>query len=144
MSIELKVKKLDSKAVIPKFAYEGDACFDLVATSRIIDPLNSTVTYGTGLAFEIPDGYVGTLYPRSSICNKDLILSNGVGQVDAKYRGEIKAVFRISRPAAAKIYEIGERIIQMRLEKLNNVNIVETNELTSTERGNGGFGSSGK
>lgn len=144
MSIELKVKKLNDKAVIPSYAYEGDACFDLVATSRELSPQNGTVIYGFGLAFEIPKGYVGEIYPRSSIGTRtDFILSNSIGIIDSSYRGEIKAIFRLARPTG-RIYEVGERIAQMRITKVEPVKIIESNELSNTERGNGGFGSSGK
>lgn len=81
--MKLKIKKLHPNAVIPQYAKLGDAGLDLVATSLTLDEDNNLV-YGTGLAFEIPTGYVGLLFPRSSNSKKDLILANHVGVIDSK------------------------------------------------------------
>ena len=86
--LKLKFKKLNQNAVSPTYAHETDACFDLVATSKTTT--SKFIEYGTGLAFEIPKGYVGLIFPRSSITNKDLMLKNSVGVIDADYRGEVK------------------------------------------------------
>lgn len=80
--MDIKIKKLNENAVIPRYAKDGDAGMDLTATSKYYDE-NGNVCYGTGLAFEIPDGYVGLVFPRSSLCKKDLSLSNAVGVIDA-------------------------------------------------------------
>ena len=93
----VRVKKLKNEAVVPSYAKEGDAGLDLVAVDKNIetDGESEYVEYGTGLAFEIPAGYVGLLFPRSSISNKDLILSNSVGVIDSGYRGEVKFRFKV-------------------------------------------------
>ena len=91
--MEVKIKKLCDSAVIPSYAKPGDAGMDLVATSRIFDKYGN-VEYGTGLAMEIPEGYVGLLFPRSSISKQDLSLANAVGVIDSGYRGEIKFKFK--------------------------------------------------
>ena len=91
--MEVKIKKLCETAVIPSYAKPGDAGMDLVATSRIFDKYGN-VEYGTGLAMEIPEGYVGLIFARSSVCKKDLALSNCVGIIDSGYRGEIKFKFK--------------------------------------------------
>lgn len=81
--MEVKIKKLNENAVIPKYSKAGDAGMDLVATSREIDKYGNIV-YGTGLAFEIPKGYVGLLFPRSSISKYDMNLTNSVGVLDSE------------------------------------------------------------
>ena len=91
--MKVKIKKLCESAVIPTYAKPGDAGMDLVATSRIFDKYGN-VEYGTGIAMEIPEGYVGLLFPRSSICKQDLALANAVGVVDSCFRGEIKFKFK--------------------------------------------------
>ena len=89
--MQVKIKKLSPQAVIPTYAKEGDAGIDLVATSIKFD--GTQITYGTGLAMEIPEGFVGLVFPRSSIRKTDLSLSNSVGVIDSGYRGEIQATF---------------------------------------------------
>ena len=94
--MKIKIKKVSEKAVIPQYAKDGDAGMDLTAISKQIKhSLNGDhiIEYGTGLAIEIPCGYVGLIFPRSSIYKKDLRLSNAVGVIDSGYRGEIKFKF---------------------------------------------------
>lgn len=141
--MQIAIKKLNENAVIPAYAKKGDAALDLTATSKEYNDFNNQLTFGTGLAIEIPDGYVGLIFPRSSICNTQLSLSNAVGVIDSGYRGEIKAVFRAGdRPS--KNYEIGDRICQMIIMPFPKVELIEVQELSSTERGTEGFGSTGK
>lgn len=82
-TLKVKIKKLNENAVIPAYSQYGDAGMDLTATSKSHDD-NGNTCYGTGLSFEIPDGYVGLLFPRSSNAKKDLLLSNSVGVIDSK------------------------------------------------------------
>lgn len=91
--MEVKIKKLNESAVIPTYAKHGDAGMDLTAISKEYDG-NGNVIYGTGLAFEIPENYVGLLFPRSSNTKKDLILGNSVGVIDSGYRGEVILIFK--------------------------------------------------
>lgn len=149
----VKVKKLNENAVIPKYAKDGDAGLDLTATSVKIDEYGNVV-YGTGLAFEIPYGYVGLLFPRSSISKQDIYLTNCVGVVDSGYRGEVMAKFKpVSKPRhdldqqhkeVVNIYNVGDRICQLIIIPYPSIQLVESDELSDTERGRGGFGSSGK
>jgi dUTP pyrophosphatase len=141
-SIELKIKKLHSEAVIPQYAKPGDAGLDLVAISEEWNDDNTMVTYGTGLAIEIPEGHVGLIFPRSSISKTTLNLSNSVGVIDSGYRGPIMFKFRYLENG--DVYEVGDRIGQLVIMEIPKVNIVEIQELSSTERGEGGFGSTGK
>lgn len=93
--MDVKIKILDEDAVIPKYARPGDAGMDLTAISVGYDNELGIIEYGTGIALEIPEGYVGLVFPRSSISKKSLVLSNHVGVIDSGYRGEITFKFRI-------------------------------------------------
>lgn len=148
--MKVKIKKLFSNAVIPTFAKEGDAGMDLTATSMEFD-CDGNVVYGTGLAIEIPNGYVGLVFPRSSIATKTLDLSNSVGVIDSGYRGEIMAkfkptpYFRITQERKEKaMYYVGDRIAQLIILPYPTIEFEEVEELSETERGEGGYGSSGK
>lgn len=139
--MEIKVKKLNEMAVIPSYAKKGDAGLDLTAVSKTYEKNGGVVTYGTGLAFEIPEGYVGLVFPRSSIVNKDLTLSNSVGVIDSGYRGEVTLKFRLDGGGE---YEVGDRVGQIIIMPYPYVNLVESKELSSSERGEGGYGSTGR
>lgn len=139
--LKVKIKKLHPNVVIPSYSKEGDAGMDLTAVS--IDHKGNYVYYKTGLAFEIPEGHVGLLFPRSSIRNYDLALSNSVGVIDAGYRGEIEVTFTKKKGVASKVYKIGDRICQLIILPFPSVSFVEADELSETERGSGGFGSTG-
>lgn len=138
----IKIKKLDPNAIIPSYAKAGDAGMDLTALSLSIDPNGFYTEYGTGLAIEIPDGYAGFIFPRSSASKTSQIQANCVGVIDSGYRGEIKVRLKeLGNPK--KLYEIGDRIAQIIIMPVPNVIFVEVDELNSTERGEGGFGSTG-
>lgn len=137
----VKFKKLTPEAVAPKQGTCGSAGFDLTATSVFYDEDLQNVHYGSGIAVEIPEGHVGLLFPRSSIYKKGLHLTNSVGVIDSDYRGEVKAVFRGSN---ADLYEIGERFAQLIIVPIPTVSYIEADELSQTERGTGGYGSTGK
>ncbi len=138
--IKVKFKKLDDRGVIPNYAKKGDAGIDLIATTTMGN--GYYIEYGTDLAIEIPEGYVGYIFPRSSISNTDHYLRNSVGVIDSGYRGEIKV--RMSIPSlGAKNYINGDKIAQLIIMKLPWVDIEEVDELSDTDRGEGGFGSTG-
>lgn len=174
--MKVKIKRLTENSVIPTYAKSGDAGMDLTATSKSYDE-NGNVVYGTGLAFEIPEGYLGLLFPRSSNAKKDLLLSNSVGVLDSGYRGEVLFKFKkqinnersflntmIAVQLMAKIkddfkhlglldgsdieefreYEIGDRIGQLIIIPYPTIEFEEVEELSKTERGSGGYGSTGK
>jgi dUTP pyrophosphatase len=140
--MQVKIKKLHNNAVIPKYAKAGDAGMDLVAT-EVTDSYGFSVTYGTGLAMEIPEGFVGLVFPRSSIRKYDISLTNCVGVIDSGYRGEIQATFRKEAGIPSKRYEVGDKIAQMIIIPYPTIQFIETDELSNTERGEGGFGSTG-
>ena len=142
--MKVKIKKLSTEAVIPTYAKDGDAGMDLVATSIKFD--GTQITYGTGLAIEIPEGFVGLVFPRSSIRKTSLSLSNSVGVIDSGYRGEIQATFNqksLSKDGGI-LYGVGDRICQLMIIPHPHVDFIEVQELNNTERGEGGFGSTGK
>lgn len=141
--MQVKIKKLDINAVIPVYAKDGDAGLDLVAVSVTSDK-NGNIVYGTGLAIEIPEGYEGQIRPRSSIRNYDLRLVNSPGTIDSNYRGEILCVFDTNYDDRdCKMYKIGDRIAQLLIKPSPYIKLVEVNELSETERGANGFGSTG-
>ena len=187
--MKVKIKKLVKEAVIPNYAKSGDAGMDLVATSKSYDD-NGNVVYGVGLAFEIPEGFVGLLFPRSSNAKQDLLLSNSVGVLDSGYRGEVMFKFKSTYsqanergsseyedsdrnievlPSYKKItkfisidenfepreeigfineipneYEVNDRIGQIIILPYPKIEFQEVEELSDSERGAGGYGSTGK
>lgn len=141
--MQIKFKKLVPTAVEPKQGTPGSAGFDLTAVKKWEDPEHfDLVHYGTGLAVEIPEGYAGFIFPRSSCYKKAMSLTNCVGVIDSDYRGEIRAVFQ--RSLVIPEYEAGERIMQMIILPIPEVEYVEVDELSETVRGTGGYGSTGK
>ena len=138
--MEVKVKKLTPNAVINSYAKPGDAGIDLVAVSATVDSMGN-ISYGTGLAFEIPEGYMGLLFPRSSNCKQDLYLTNSVGLIDSSYRGEVTLKYR---PTGKNHYKVGDRVGQLVIMPYPQITLVEADNLSETERGIGGFGSTGK
>ena len=141
--MKVGIKKLHPSAIIPRYAKPGDAGLDITATEIIKDEAFQ-VTYGTGLAMEIPLGYVGLIFPRSSVRNYQIDLSNCVGVIDSGYRGEIQFTFNKTGGVPSKKYDVGERIGQIIILPYPEVEFVELDTLSNSERGEGGFGSSGK
>lgn len=139
-TLKVKFKKLDEAAVTPQYAKEFDAAMDLTAIDYKEE--NDQVVYRTGLAVEIPPGFVGLIFPRSSISKYDLELTNGVGVIDAGFRGEITFKFRKTKPFGAFYYP-GHRIGQLLIIPFPKVELEEVLALSDSERGDGGFGSSG-
>jgi len=139
--MKVKIKKLVENAVIPAYSKPGDAGMDLTCTE--IELTQDYIAYKTGLAFEIPEGYVGLLFPRSSNSKKDLLLSNSVGVLDSGYRGQVE--FRYKHISTdwdlANKYSVRDRIGQIIILPYPQIEFEEVQELSETERGNGGFGS---
>ncbi len=143
----VKFRKLIPIASSPKRATEGAAGFDLVSTSKKFEVFPNgkrQITYGTGLAIEIPFGYVGILVSRSSISKMPLVHSNPVGIIDSDYRGEVR--FKVdldfnTRPTQDSSYKVGDRVCQLVIVPCCMDEMQEVNELNDTSRGSGGFGS---
>lgn len=169
--MKVNIKKLNENAVIPQYAKPGDAGMDVVATS--INVTDKYIEYGTGLAFEVPEGYVMLIFPRSSNSKMDLLLANSVGVLDSGYRGELKLRFKRNyrienkpseatnnefttssilwgenvedyRINACDWYEVGDKVGQIMIIPYPQIEFSEVEELSETQRGSGGFGSTGK
>lgn len=144
--MELKIKRLSEEAILPIRAHKGDAGIDLTCT-RITQEINEAgqliIIYHTDLAMEIPEGYVGLVFPRSSISNKSLTFCNSVGVIDSGYRGEVMGKLRSTTDVVPAIYKPGERFAQLVIIPIPEVDIIESAELSKTERGESGFGSTG-
>lgn len=144
--MELKFKRLSENAILPIRAYKEDAGLDLTAT-RITTELNECgqliLVYHTDLAVEIPEGYVGLLFPRSSVYKKSLMQTNCVGVIDAGYRGEIMSKFRNTTDVVPAVYREGERFAQLIIVPIPDITVVEATELSEGSRGTNSYGSSG-
>jgi len=142
--MEIKFKKLDQRAVAPARAHTSDAGFDLVVTD-ITTEINECgqliLVYHTGLAIEIPEGYFGLFVPRSSIYKKSLTLTNSPGIIDSGYRGEIMGKFRSTTDVVPAVYKPGERFAQLLILPCPEVTFTEAFELSDSDRGEGGYGS---
>jgi len=144
-TIGCKFKKLHEDAVTPTYSKKGDGCVDLHCVSHVLNEQTNQVTYSTGISLEIPSGYVGLVFPRSSIRRTVLELSNSVGVIDSGYRGEIMATFNVNTGTnQSTIYENGERICQLMILPYPKIKFTEVTDLSETDRGEGGFGSTGK
>lgn len=166
--MKVKIKKLHKDAIIPHYAKNGDAGLDLTAVSVKNDEY-CNIVYGTGLAFEIPEGYVGLVFPRSSNAKTNLYLTNSVGVIDSGYRGEVTFKYKVAHNVSSMIqflwqkyvrkmdpmnvrvnalaynvHKVGDRIGQIIIIPYPQIEFVETDELSETERGDGGYGSTGR
>ena len=142
--MKVKIKKLSSDAKIPTYANPGDAGMDIYATTMKFT--EDYIEYGTGLSFEVPEGYVMLIFPRSSISNKDLVLTNSVGVLDSGYRGELRFRFKkLKEPGKLGIdlYNPGDKIGQIMIIPYPTIEFEEVENLSDSVRGVGGFGSSG-
>lgn len=154
--MKVNFKKLNPLASIPSRSKEGDAGYDMTAVD--IELKDNILTVHTGIAIEIPRGYAGFLFPRSSICKTDLSLTNSVGVIDSNYRGEIMCKFRINDTVIEqnndnlyiinsrnkpRLYSVGDRCCQLIILPVPDITFEEQSELSSSERGTGGFGSTG-
>lgn len=143
--MKVNIKRLKKEAVIPQYAKAGDAGLDLTAINLTYDEVNDNLVYGTGLAIEIPEGFVGLIFPRSSNRKTNLYMTNHVGVIDSGYRGEIMVTFKC-RDANGNYkngYTLGDRIAQLIIVPYPTIQFNEVDELSESERGTGGHGSTG-
>jgi len=141
---KLRFKKLYKGVKTPLRGTEHSAGIDLYAHTIMNDLFYDKVTIGTGIAVEIPEGHVGLLFPRSSISNTALRLSNSVGVIDSDYRGEISFKFDINDKLSPNSYDVGDRCGQLVIMPIKVVELEEVSYLSKTKRGQGGYGSTGK
>ena len=140
-NLQIKITKLHPRAELPTYAKEGDAAMDLYAAELMKDNHGNYV-YFTGVAIEIPPGFVGLLFPRSSVSKTCLSLANSVGVVDSGYRGEIMLKYR-NTGESNPFYKTGDRVGQLMIIPYPKIELIEVEELSITDRGDGGFGSTG-
>ena len=140
--LPVQIKLLDANASVPTYSRTGDAGIDLTAT-RVFSEGENLICYGTSIALKIPEGYMGLLYPRSSLSKYDLMLANHVGIIDCNYTGEIIFKFKKTRETP-KIFLVGDRIGQIVITPYPHVIFEEVENLPETNRGSNGFGSSGR
>ena len=144
--MKVRFKKLVDTAVNPSYAKPGDAGLDMTAIGSRIDTENNFIEYFTGIAVEVPEGHVGLLFPRSSTSKTDLRLANCVGVVDSGYRGEISFRYKFPKDvffAKLKRFQDGDRVGQLVIMPYPQIEMEESDTLSDTERGEGGYGSTG-
>ena len=142
--LNVSIKRLDPSVQLPSYAYEGDAGLDLRANETVTIAPFERVLIPTGLAIGLPDGYAGFVQPRSGLALKvGLSIANTPGLIDAHYRGELKVIAVNLDAHEPIVIERGERIAQLVIQQAPVVHLVEVDELDATDRGTGGFGSSG-
>ncbi len=142
--IILPIKRLDEEVELPSYAYEGDAGLDLRSAEDVILKPFERRLVSTGLAIAIPDGYAGFVQPRSGLALRGgLSMANTPGLIDAHYRGELKVCAINLDPEREIHITKGERIAQLVIQKVPRVSLMEVDSLDETDRGVGGFGSSG-
>lgn len=153
--MKIKFRRLNENAVVPVFATKGAACADVVAT-EIVKQDSYNVTVKLGFATEIPEGYKGVVVPRSSFTQKGWVMQNSPAQIDSDYRGEWMLKFQSLTFDAISTrhglidllpedfpYQVGDRVAQVYFEKVEQAEFVVVDDLESTQRGEGGFGSTG-
>ncbi len=140
--MQIKFKKLNENAIAPNYAYQFDAGMDLFCSENISIEPNQRVQVSTGIAMEIPGGFVGLIWDKSGLSHKSGLKTLG-GVIDSQYRGEIK-IGIINLSDEIFHFEVGQKVAQMLIQKVEQVDLVESMELSETNRGEGGFGSTGK
>lgn len=144
MSLPLSVQVLDDRAQVPECAYEGDAGIDLRSIEHIVLKPHERALVPTGLAVAIPEGYAGFVLPRSgSAIKQGLSLVNAPGLIDSGYRGELKCIAVNMDAHEDIVIEPGDRIAQLVVMKVETLALMQVDKLDETQRGTGGFGSSG-
>lgn len=140
--MKLQIKKLHSDARLPEYALPGDAGMDLFALESVSLEPGARTDIGTGLAIAIPEGYVGLIWDKSGLSNRHGLKVLG-GVIDSGYRGEIR-VGLINLGSEPVSFESGHKVAQMLIQRVESPEIVEVETLDETERGSGGFGSTGR
>jgi len=138
----VKTKKLNPNAILPKLVDDFAACADLYCCEDCVVELGKLTKVRTGLVFEIPEGHMVEVRPRSGISSRGVIIPNAPGTIDSNYRGEV--IVLMYGLFGSETFKAGSRVAQARLVKLEGYTFKEVDEVTETIRGSGGFGSTGK
>ena len=143
--MKLEVSRLDDSIPLPTYARAGDAGLDLIARDALRLAPGERGAVGTGLAVAIPPGYAGFVHPRSGRALKEgLGVANAPGLIDSGYRGEIKVILVNLDPEKAIEIQRGDKIAQLVVQAVESADLVDVEELSPSERGAGGFGSTGR
>lgn len=143
-NVHVSIKILSRDVQIPHMAYNGDAGVDLRSVERIVLEPQERAMVATGLAIALPEGYAGFVLPRSGLAAKHGIsIVNAPGLIDSNYRGELKVILLNTDPDKSFTIEIGDRIAQLIVMPVPTINFEQIEELTESQRGESGFGSSG-
>ena len=141
--MKVGVKKVKSYAMVPAKASKGAAAYDLYSAEEIfIGPLQSVVV-GTGISLEIPEGWKGEVYSRSGMAKNGIVVANSPGKIDSDYRGEIFVLLYNNNKQDVAGIRRGDRIAQLEINPCHEIDWVEVVDMSKTERGDGGFGSTG-
>lgn len=143
-TVDLRLKRLDPDLPLPSYAHDGDAGLDLFAAEgRTLAPFERALVR-TGIAIALPEGYAGFVQPRSGLALKrGLTFVNTPGLIDCHYRGEIKLIAINLDPLSPLVIERGEKIAQLVVQRVETAALIEVDDLDATDRGHGGFGSTG-
>ena len=142
--LTVKFKKLAHDVQLPVKGSSHAACYDVYA--RYITGSGNKITVGLGFATEIPEGWKGVMVPRSNLTKHNWVLNNSMGVIDSDYRGEWKLIFtpiQVGSIVPDFPYNVGDRVAQIYFDKVENINFIEVAELDQSNRGEGGFGSTG-
>ena len=144
--MEIPITRIDSDLPLPTYAKEGDAGADLVANENVIlSPAGGRALISTGVAIAIPEGYAGFVQPRSGLAAKHGVTClNTPGLIDSGYRGELKVLLVNTDPETPFAVVKGERIAQLVIQRVESVEFIEVEALSDSDRGSGGFGSTGR
>lgn len=140
--IKVSFKKTHPESITPRYSLEGDGCLDLWAVSREEDD-DGNFVFNTGIAMEIPEGYVGLVFPRSSITKTSFFLGNSVAVIDSNYRGDIILKFTKTNSRGSAQYYPGDKIAQILIIERPKILLNEVDDLSDSNRRSGGFGSTG-
>ena len=144
--MEIPITRIDSDLPLPAYAKEGDAGADLVANENVmLSPAGGRALISTGVAIAIPEGYAGFVQPRSGLAAKHGVTClNTPGLIDSGYRGELKVLLVNTDPETPFAVVKGERIAQLVIQRVESVEFIEVEALSDSDRGSGGFGSTGR
>jgi dUTP pyrophosphatase len=141
---EVQIRRLDPQLPLPAYAHHGDAGADLVTAVDVTIAPGERAMVPTGIALALPEGYAGFVHPRSGLAARcGLSIVNAPGTIDAGYRGEIKVVLVNLDPREPVTLSRGDRIAQLVVQRVETVSFVEVDTLSTTKRGDGGYGSTG-